>query len=86
LARRIRRARETAGIPDSVKLYGLRHGFGTRAVTNGVDIKTLSELMGHTSTRMTEHYVHLAGQQPHLAAAMRQANGRHPVSEKDGRD
>ena len=42
----------------------------------GVDIKTLAELMGHTTSRMTEHYVHLAGCQKHLAAAMLQAVGR----------
>lgn len=80
LSLRMRRARAAAGIPDDAKLYGLRHGFGTRSVLNGVDIKTLSELMGHTTTRMTEHYVHLAGHQGHLAAAMLQANGRRPGS------
>jgi integrase len=80
LSLRIRRAREVAGIPEDAKLYGLRHGFGTRAVVNGVDLKTLSELMGHTTTRMTEHYVHLAGQQPHLADAMRRATARRPGS------
>ena len=80
LSLRIRRAREVAGIPEDAKLYGLRHGFGTRAVVNGVDLKTLAELMGHTTTRMTEHYVHLAGQQPHLADAMRRATARRPGS------
>jgi site-specific recombinase XerD len=54
-------------------MYGIRHQFGTMAVVNGVDIKTLSELMGHRSTQMTEHYCHLAGHQAHLAAAMQRA-------------
>ena len=70
LSLRVRRARKIAGVPDDAKLYGLRHGFGTRSILNGVDIKTLAELMGHTTTRMTEHYVHFAGQPQHLAAAM----------------
>jgi integrase len=78
LGHRIRRARAKAGIPDEVKLYGVRHAFGTRAILNGVDLKTLSTLMGHTTTRMSEHYVHLAGEREHLAAAMRRANVRHP--------
>jgi AraC-like DNA-binding protein len=60
----MQRARERAKIPDEVKLYGLRHAFGTRAILNGVDIKTLAELLGHTTTRMSEHYIHLAGQPP----------------------
>jgi integrase len=73
IQQKIRRLRAKAGIPDDVKLYGLRHGFATRAVLNGLDIKTLAELMGHTTTRVTEGYVHLAGRQSHLAAAMQQA-------------
>lgn len=55
------------------KLYGLRHAFGTNAIVNGVDIKTLSVLMGHESTRMTEHYLHLASRSEHLELSMRQA-------------
>ena len=80
LSQRIVRARRKVGIPEDAKLYGLRHAFGTRAITSGVDIKTAAELMGHNSTRMTEHYVHLAGQRAHLAAAMRRVNGPGPGS------
>lgn len=29
---------------DDAKFYGVRHAFGTRAIVNGVDIKTLSLL------------------------------------------
>ena len=76
LGHRIRRARKAAGLPDDAKLYGIRHAFGTRGVMNDCDLKTLSALMGHTTTRMTEYYVHLAGQREHLAAAMRRVNGR----------
>src|SRR5262249_56341788 len=74
LSLRIRRARETAGIPAEAKLYGLRHAYGTRAIVNGVDIKTLAELLGHTTTRMVEHYVHLAGQRTHLHRAVEKIN------------
>jgi integrase len=74
LSLRIRRARERAGIPADAKLYGLRHAFGTRAIVNGVDIKTLAELLGHTTTRMAEHYVHLAGQRTHLRRAVEKVN------------
>ena len=77
LGLRMRRLRERAGLPDDVKLYGIRHQFGTQSIVNGVDVKTLSELMGHTSTRMTEHYLHLAGRHEHLASAMQIVNGRH---------
>jgi integrase len=76
LSHRIRRAREVAGLPADAKLYGIRHAFGTRGVINQCDLKTLSALMGHTTTRMTEYYVHLAGQRAHLASAMRLVNAR----------
>ena len=76
LSLRMQRARAVAGIPEDAKLYGLRHRFGTLAIVNGVDIKTLAELMGHSSVRMTEHYVALAGRQSHLASAMRRATGQ----------
>jgi integrase len=75
LAQRLKRSRRAAGVPEDAKLYGLPHAFGTRAIVNGVDIKTLAELMGHTNVRMTEHYVALAGQRQHLAEAMRRVNG-----------
>ena len=71
----MRDLREAAGVPGDAKLYGLRHAFGTRAVLRGVDIKTLAELLGHTTTKMSEHYVHLAGQRAHLADAMAKVNG-----------
>ncbi len=72
----IRRVRRKIGLPEDVVLYGVRHKFGTQAILNGVDIKTLAQLLGHTTTRMTEHYIHLAGQHEHLADAMRRATER----------
>jgi integrase len=74
LGHRVRRARELAGLPDDVKLYGVRHAFGTRGIIAGCDIKTLSVLMGHTDTKMTEHYAHIAGKRDFLASAMQQIN------------
>src|SRR5262249_45637148 len=75
LAQRLKRSRRAAGVPEDAKLYGLRHAFGTRAVLRGVDIKTLAELLGHSSTKMSEHYIHLTGQRAHLAEAMAKVNG-----------
>lgn len=77
LGLRLRRFRLKAGVPADATMYGIRHQFGTMAVVNGVDIKTLAELMGHRSTQMTEHYCHLAGHQEHLAAAMQRAVALH---------
>jgi integrase len=80
LAQRLQRSRRAAGIPDDAKLYGLRHRFGKMAILRGVDLKTLSALLGHTTTRMTEHYVALAGEREHLADAMAKVNASTPPS------
>jgi integrase len=78
LSLRIQRCRRRQGIPADATLYGVRHRFGTAAIVRGVDIKTLAHLMGHSSTRMTEHYLHLAGEREHLGQSMRRATARRP--------
>ena len=85
LGLRIRRAKMVAGLPDDLKLYGTRHAFGTRGIIAGCDIKTLSVLMGHTDTKMTEHYAHVAGKRDFLAATMELIN-RSPVSSKQSKN
>lgn len=63
---RVRALRLKNGIAEDAKLYGLRHRFGTRHAAKGTPLKILAELMGHSTTRMTEHYVHLSGNVDHL--------------------
>lgn len=46
------------GIRD-VKFHILRHTFATRCVENGFEIKSLSEILGHSSIKITlDRYVH----------------------------
>lgn len=43
----------------SVKFHALRHTFATRCIESNFDVKTLSEILGHSNVRMTlEKYVH----------------------------
>lgn len=43
----------------NVKFHVLRHTFATRCVENGFDIKSLSEILGHSNIKITlERYVH----------------------------
>lgn len=49
---------KAAGI-ENLNFHALRHSFATRCVECGVDVKTLSELLGHESVKFTlEKYVH----------------------------
>lgn len=58
---------EKAGIKEHFLLYDLRHTFATRAVAAGVDLPTLSAILGHTSIQMTMRYVHPAEEQKKIA-------------------
>jgi len=75
LAQKFKRLREKVGVPQDASLYGLRHRFGTRAVLQGVDLKTLSDLLGHTRLQTTEHYLHTAKEYDHLRQAMARISG-----------
>ncbi len=53
-----RRVLEHCGI-ENVNYHALRHTFATRCVELGFDVKSLSELLGHSTVTMTmERYVH----------------------------
>jgi hypothetical protein len=67
------KAVEDAGIEDHFRLYDLRHTFATRAVAGGVDLPTLSAMLGHTSIQMTMRYVHPAEEQKKIATGKLEA-------------
>lgn len=44
---------------ENVNFHALRHTFATRCIESGFDVKTLSEILGHTNVRTTmDRYVH----------------------------
>lgn len=44
---------EKAGVEPFVSLHGLRHTFATRWIEAGLDVKSLSEILGHADASMT---------------------------------
>lgn len=46
---------EGLGLPH-VKYHAMRHTFATRAIENGVDVATVSGLLGHADVTTTTHY------------------------------
>lgn len=53
------RIQKNAKIENIVNFHALRHTFATRAIESGMDIKTLSEILGHKNASITLNlYVH----------------------------
>jgi integrase len=82
----VARLRKKLGLPGDLCAYLARHGFGTRAILNGVNPAVVAELMGHTSLEMVAKvYVHLADQHAHLKDAVERVSGpARPVQDDSG--
>jgi len=72
-----------AAMIEGATWHTLRHTFASRAVMAGVDIRTVQELMGHSTITMTMRYAHLSP--AHLRAAVNRASlGESMTSSKVG--
>ncbi len=57
-------------------LHSLRHTFATRAAESGMHPATLAKLMGHSSTRITDKYLHISSDHATLEMKRAEEYGR----------
>ena len=57
-----KKAKEVDGVSLEIVLYDFRHTFATRMAEAGIDLASLAAILGHSSIRIVQRYVHVTAE------------------------